>query len=112
MTFESLLICLALPRGLIHSLREFTPAGRTTCVQIDYESICRTLGFSSAWHWLIFKKKARMKRAFLNIGTPYRIRTGVTAVRGRRPEPLDEGSKVVHLLCPALAGAAIIRRQI
>ena len=28
------------------------------------------------------------------IGTPYRIRTGVTAVRGRRPEPLDEGSGV------------------
>ena len=28
-------------------------------------------------------------------GTPYRIRTGVTAVRGRRPEPLDEGSAVI-----------------
>jgi hypothetical protein len=36
-------------------------------------------------------------------GTPYRIRTGVTAVRGRRPEPLDEGS-IVYILVPPVAG--------
>jgi poly(A) polymerase len=34
------------------------------------------------------------------IGTPYRIRTGVTAVRGRRPEPLDEGSGGLIIVLP------------
>jgi hypothetical protein len=49
-------------------------------------------------------KKARSNGLFL-FGTPYRIRTGVTAVRGRRPEPLDEGSVDVFLAVPAVRGA-------
>ncbi len=36
----------------------------------------------------------RSGRKLDEFGTPYRIRTGVTAVRGQRPEPLDEGSGV------------------
>ena len=38
------------------------------------------------------KQKYPPRQVFCLSGTPYRIRTGVTAVRGRRPEPLDEGS--------------------
>src|SRR6266850_4619708 len=35
------------------------------------------------------------------MGVPYRIRTGVAAVRGRCPGPLDEGDEVVALISPA-----------
>lgn len=33
----------------------------------------------------------------MQTSTPYGIRTRVTAVKGRRPRPLDEGSKIVTL---------------
>ncbi len=57
------------------------------------------------------KQKGATRAPFHLSGTPYRIRTGVTAVRGRRPEPLDEGSFRSLSTCPGSAGAAIIRTQ-
>ena len=56
-------------------------------------------------------RKARSGRILDESGTPYRIRTGVTAVRGRRHKPLDEGSFGSLSICPGFAGAAIIRTQ-
>src|SRR4029078_10530975 len=47
-------------------------------------------------------------------GTAYRIRTGVTAVRGRRPRPLDEcgarpkaGGRLAERLPPALGERSV-----
>src|SRR5690242_503319 len=42
--------------------------------------------------------------AFL-VRSPDRIRTGVTALRGRRPRPLDDGAVLVLTCCAGVASA-------
>ena len=42
-----------------------------------------------------------------NSGVPYRIRTGVAAVRGRCPGPLDEGDGAAGVIA---AGGGAIKR--
>ena len=53
----------------------------------------RDSGFAPLWfphHWLAHPMQ------MLHAGVPYRIRTGVAAVRGRCPRPLDEGDEAVR----------------
>src|SRR5690606_39770087 len=42
------------------------------------------------------KAEGPLARAFLEDGAPYGIRTRVLALRGPRPRPLDEGSRVLR----------------
>ena len=45
------------------------------------------------------RKKDLAQRAGRRIGSPEQIRTAVTALRGRRPRPLDDGAEYLRIRC-------------
>ncbi len=85
------LINLVLPTGLIRMLHMLTAVRRLRRLSADFAGLGSNQRFKSSTE-NAKRKRARTRQALYSFGTPYRIRTGVTAVRGRRPEPLDEGS--------------------
>lgn len=89
------LINLVLPTGLIRMLHMLTAVRRLRRLSADFAGLGSNQRFKSSTE-NAKRKRARTRRALYSFGTPYRIRTGVTAVRGRRPKPLDEGSGVFH----------------
>lgn len=40
-----------------------------------------------------FRRVAEMNTKLIVVGRAYRVRTGVSSLKGKRPRPLDEGSK-------------------
>ncbi len=53
----------------------------------------RNWGCSGVSGWACFYKNKNHQKVVLIFGSPNRIRTGVLALKGRCPRPLDDGAK-------------------
>ena len=92
---------MAAPTGLSDSHVRFHSMGPFRYVRLKLRwylfspTDAPNLRFSSRW------KQAKLKpttRVGCNFGSPNRIRTGVLALKGRCPRPLDDGAKTA-LFC-------------
>ena len=61
----------------------------------------RNWGCSGVSGWDCFYKNKNHQKVVLIFGSPNRIRTGVLALKGRCPRPLDDGAKTAVFISNA-----------